>query len=161
MRQAIMIIVSLALFLSPGIRASCQEDLHCGWVFEQGSRVDGHKLETSLVKGDKLSSYNLSLFHSIKLCCTPKEYHEISEAVLADSNGALDKEIEISSGDITYALLRLEAKNGVNRYLAMQRTSHSTFVKDETTVTDAFILVYMEGKATIPELRAIFSKKNI
>jgi len=150
----------LASLFITGMTASAQGGLHSGWVFETGSKVDKHKLETSVVKGDRLNDYNLSLFHSIHLCCTPAEYREISEAVMADSNDAIDKELEISGGNVKYALLRFEGENGENRYLAMQLTSHSTYIKDETTVTDAFFLVYMEGKATIPELRAIFSKKK-
>ena len=151
MRRTLMIALILSLLSIPEIMASAQGGLHSGWVFENGSKVDKHKLETSVVKGERLKEYKLNLFHSIKLCCTPSGYREISQSVMADS---------ISGGNVKYALLRFEGENGINRYLAMQLTSHSTYIKDETTVTDAFLIVYMEGEASIPELRALFSKKQ-
>ena len=160
MRRTLMIALILSLLSIPEIMASAQGGLHSGWVFENGSKVDKHKLETSVVKGERLKEYKLNLFHSIKLCCTPSEYREISQSVMADSNNATDKELEISGGNVKYALLRFEGENGINSYLAMQLTSHSTYIKDETTVTDAFLIVYMEGEASIPELRALFSKKQ-
>ncbi len=95
----------------------------------------------------KFMKYGISLFErSIYRGLNAKDYDRMAELVAADAGKAVSKELIYQEGKLVYALLQMPSVDNVNRFIAFQNGK-----KDVT-------LVYMEGEATLDELKKVFAK---
>ena len=109
--------------------------------------------QTSIsLQGQKVKPYKLSLFRSITLSAQGEHARAIERAVLADAARAVEHEAGMKEGRLYYGFYRLSSEKGRNRYLFYR--NNSLRKGDESTL----ILIYMEGKATIAELKRHFGK---
>lgn len=139
----------LALFffaLATLATAQAQKGLHTNALFE-GQIVPRERMVETFVKGRKLAPYRLSTFRSLRLPVSDAELLRIERLVRTDAATARDKETELHGGRLIYALLRLVPQGETQRYLCFQRTSQG-----------AVTVVYLEGTATLQELKNMFKK---
>ena len=147
------IIISLCCLLAP-LWALSQEGLGVEDVFE-GRVVPGSRIEETMVRGEALHKYRLETFRSVKMEVDSLERHRIETLVLSDGKEAMEHqdeaEYERRGGHLTYCILALPPKR-LRRYLCYQcyAPRPSTFV---------ITLVYIEGRATLSELRRTFKVK--
>lgn len=116
----------------------------------QDRKTEGSK--ELYVTGKKLQPYNLSFYHSFTLV-DKRQYVSLAKtivsAVKADGKKASDSEVVEIGGQLYYAIYTLSAQSGLNRYI---------FYKDTTLKGNGkeVIVVYIEGKATINEIKEKF-----
>lgn len=109
--------------------------------------------QTSIsLQGEKVKPYKLSLFRSITLSSQGDHARNLERAVLTDANRANEHEAGMKEGKLYYGFYRLPSDKGRNRYLFYR--NNSLRKGGEANV----ILIYMEGKATIAELKRYFGK---
>lgn len=109
--------------------------------------------QTSIsLKGEKVKPYKLSLFRSITLSSQGEDARHVERAVLSDAAHAIEHEAGRKEGKLYYGFYRLPPENGQNRYLFYR--NNALRKGGEQNV----ILIYMEGKATIAELKRHFGK---
>lgn len=136
--------------------ANSQEGLRINEVFE-GKVVTKQFIQESLVKGDNLAPYNLKVLHTAKCIANAKEritmeqlFEEDMKERISDDDGNM--EMESRDGHLYYAIVQLKDNTrGTHRYICYQcrdRSSHYDIT-----------LVYMEGKASLADLRKTFKKK--
>lgn len=133
------------LLLFGAIGAGAQKGLHTAPLFEGKVVAATNKVET-IAKGQQIAVYRLSLFHSLRCTVGEEDLTTIDKMVRADASAAVEKEVELRSGRLSYALLRLVPQRNKNRYLCYQRNASGALV------------VYMEGTASLSHLKKIFSK---
>lgn len=126
-----------------------QEGLNVSRLFDGQYKQQTNAIEV-LVKGRKLKPYNLTLFRSLTVKNSPKEFQQIEELVVQDGLQALDKETGMIGGKLYYGFYRLPPKGERYRYLFFRNSSLRKVESDEVTV------VYMEGYATLEELKQMF-----
>ncbi|MCR5535456.1 MAG: DUF6108 family protein [Bacteroidaceae bacterium] len=146
----VMLCVSLCAFAQKGLRIND--------VFE-GKVILKSKMQESLIKGDNLASYNLKVLHTVKFT-TPfklrreeveKLFYEDMENRLSDDDENM--ELETRNGHLYYAIVQLsDTEKGAHRYICYQ-------CRDKSGDYD-ITLVYMEGKASLADLRRTFKKNN-
>lgn len=148
------IIISL-LCLSVSLWSMAQDSFfHAEDVFD-GIIVPRNRMEETMVRGEALHKYKLETFRSVKMEVDSVERQRIETLVMLDGEGVMDREDEAEyerqNGHLTYCILSLPAKRH-KRYLCYQcyKSRPAAF-----TVT----LVYIEGKATLRELRNTFKIK--
>ena len=136
--------------------ANSQEGLRINEVFE-GHVVTKQFIQESLVKGDNLAPYNLKVLHTAKCIANAKErvtMEQLFEEDMKESISDDDSNMEMESrdGHLYYAIVQLKDNTkGTHRYICYQcrdRSSHYDIT-----------LVYMEGKASLADLRKTFKKK--
>lgn len=126
-----------------------QEGLNVSRLFDGQYKQQTNAIEV-LVKGRKLKPYNLTLFRSLTVKNSPKEFQQIEELVVQDGLQALDKETGMIGGKLYYGFYRLPPTGERYRYLFFRNSSLRKVESDEVTV------VYMEGYATLEELKQMF-----
>lgn len=126
-----------------------QEGLYVSRLFDGQYKRQTNAIEV-LVKGHKLEPYNLTLFRSLTVKNSPEEFQQIEELVVQDGLQALDKETGMIGGKLYYGFYRLPPKGERYRYLFFRNSSLRKVESDEVTV------VYMEGYATLEELKQMF-----
>lgn len=104
-----------------------------------------------LVKGKKLTPYHLTLFRSLTLRADPNEIAEISALVESDAKHAAEKETGSIGGKLYYGFFCFPG-NGKepNQYLFFRNASLRNPDYPEV------IVIYMEGAATLEELKQMF-----
>lgn len=144
---------SFAIALTALIPLSAQNGLHVADAF--GGTFQKQKDATEvLLRGNKVSAYNLSLYRSLVLSATSGNVLHIERMVKADGKGAIDKEVSTCGGHISYALYQLKPNNDQRRYIFYRNEAASMRKPSAPKIT----LIYMEGKATIDALKRSFSK---
>jgi len=139
----ILTLIWTALSAQDGLRSASVFE---GWLIPRDSRT------VTLVQGSKLSSLNLTLFHSVRAEVSKSVLEDISDLVLKDAEDATGKETEVVHGQLTYALLSFNRDmSAKNRFLCFQ----SQETKDGMYEV---VLVYMEGPTTIDDLKRKFIK---
>jgi len=132
-----------------------QNDLHVFPVF-QGKIVPQKRMIETKVQGESLKHYNLTLFHSVKMNASNVEMTEIWDCVMKDINAqpteAKDMEYGREKDLVSYCILRLKPQGKLQRYLCYQCYEASQGGYNIT-------LVYMEGRASLSELKKTFKKK--
>ena len=127
-----ILITYLSLLLLGSGAASAQRDLQSFPVF-QGKVVPGRQMVTTEVRvGEELAG-------------------KVSALVEADAADADIRETEKTGHLLTYALVKPASKGKSNRYLCYQARP----VGGEWKIT----LLYLEGPATLEDLRAMFEKQ--
>ena len=145
------------MLLGISLCASAQKGLRINEVFE-GKLIEKQRMGESLVKGENLAAYNLKVLHTVKFGANDKERARVDQLFTEDmkeriSDDDSNMEFESRDGFIYYAIVQLtDNKEGTHRYICYQckeRYSHYYIT-----------LVYMEGEASLSDLRKTFKKKN-
>ena len=107
-----------------------------------------------LMKGKKTSVYKLSLFRSLTLANRNANASSIEPLVLADGRSAIDKELATRGGHLAYAFYQLPSKGNTRRYIFYRNNS----LNPSATASRNITLIYMEGTATLEDLKHYFKK---
>jgi len=142
--KKILIVLTLTLLLP--LHARSQDGLHISAVFEGGIIHKDRIIET-LVKGDNLNDYGISLFHSVRMEVDETEFQRIAALVQADAADAVSKEMEIAHGHLRFALLALPPGQDGGRFLGFQSKASA----DSSRLS--VIIVYLEGDTTLTDLK--------
>ncbi len=149
-KKIIAVIAALLLALP----LSAQKGLAIAAIFD--GRADFIDEPTEVyIKGSRLKSYNLTLFRSISIPGNATQSLEVERLVEKDAAKAVEKEQSHISGRLYYGFYRLpDTAKGLHRYIFYRNNAWENDSKDHTLT-----LIYMEGKATIAQLRQKFGKK--
>ena len=146
----------MCMLLSITSYVTAQEGLQINEVFE-GKILDKEEMRESLIKGETLEPYKLDMLHTIKFAANSKERAKVNALFIRDmedriSNDDSNMEYESRDGYIYYAIVQItDNKKGRHRYICYQCRDKS----DHYDIT----LAYMEGKASLADLRKTFKKK--
>ena len=138
MKRVIIITVFL-LTAVPALLA--QKGMHISELFTDKYREQKNVTELFL-KGKMLKDYNLTLFRSLTVANDPR--------LAADGKQSVDREEGMKGGQLYYAFYTFKNPDGSYRYLFFRNNLLRPGEKQETT------MVYMEGKATLSELKKLF-----
>lgn len=127
-----------------------QKGLHISDFFEKPFA----KATMVHVEGSELTPYHLTLYRSVSFSDTYLVVDAMEKSVLTDARLAYSKEMGNKGKRLYYAFLALPPRDGrhANRYIFYRNASLREGGKDELT------LVYMEGSATMDELKKLFKK---
>lgn len=146
----------MCMLLCITLNITAQEGLHINEVFE-GRLLDKEEMRESLIKGESLAPYKLDVLHTIKFSANSKERAKVDALFTKDMDGRIsddesNMEYESHDGFIYYAIVQLtDSKRSRHRYICYQCRDKS----DHYDIT----LAYMEGKASLADLRKTFKKK--
>ncbi|MGM9804145.1 MAG: DUF6108 family protein [Muribaculaceae bacterium] len=140
----------IIIFCMTAVIASRAQELYIDQCFSD--HILAKKSVTAVkVKGERLKQYNLSSFRSITVAADKKLATWVQKQVVHDAQLATDREEGIKSGQLQYGFYVFRNKN--------KRTFRYIFFRnnkpDDADVTDV-TMVYMEGKATLSELKQMF-----
>lgn len=148
------------MLLGIALCATAQEGLHINEIFE-GKLIDREVMRESLIKGESLASYKLNVLHTIKFAASSKERARVDALFTKDMEGSIsddesdmeyESEVEYVGNFIYYAIVQLtDTKKGRHRYICYQCREKS----DHYDIT----IAYIEGKASLADLRKTFKKK--
>lgn len=144
----------IGLLTMPLLVAVAQKNLHVNAIFE-GKIIPKNRMVETLAKGESLEQYRLSYFRSVKMNITDMEFGPIWDLVTKDigmETLAEDMEYGREKDKATYFILHLPKQQKLERYLCYQCYEASRGGKNIT-------LVYIEGKASMKELKKMFKKK--
>jgi hypothetical protein len=150
-----MLCVSLCAF--------AQEGLRINEVFEGETAIFKHEIKESLIKGETLAPYKLKVLHTAKFTTFDPLREDVEERFREDMKNHIyeneeDVELEIRNGHIYYAIVRLtDTKKGAHRYICYQckEVKKRGWDLPDFNIT----LAYMEGSASLADLRKAFKKK--
>lgn len=143
-------IVTLMALLLLALSASAQRDLNCYPVF-QGKVVPRKQMVVTEVRGSSMAAYQLDYYRGISFLANEALTRKVAALVEADADGAAVNETEKVGDLLTYALVQPLSTGKMNRYLCYQARE----VGDKWKVT----ILYLEGAATLDDLRKIFDKQ--
>ena len=142
MRRLLFILIIIA----SAIPAVAQKGMNVAALF--GSGYQNRKDVTEvIVEGKRLKPFKLSLFRSAYNAGLAAEMERL---VKLDGKNASDKEEGMIGGKLYYAFYSFPDGKGGYRHLFFRNNLLKQGSKPETTV------VYMEGKATLGELKKMF-----
>lgn len=144
------ILTSFLFLLVLNVTASAQRDLRCYPVF-QGKVVPGKQMVVTEVRGSSMAAYKLDYYRGLSFQVDEALTRQVAALVEADADNAAVKETEKVGDLLTYALVQPASTGKMNRYLCYQVRK----VGDEWKVT----ILYLEGSATLDELRKVFDKQ--
>lgn len=130
------------------------QDLHISKFLESNDKAYTEGVKQVVIRGDKLKPYNLSYYISYTILdknTNPSLSSTIASAVKADGKTANDRKEVMLGGKLYYAIYTLpQIKNKSNRYI---------FYKDTSLKGNGrqVIVVYMEGQASLSEIKRKFN----
>ena len=137
------------LLLGTGI-ASAQRDLKSYPVF-QGKVVPEKQMVATEVRGGSMALYKLDYYRGVSFQVSGPLASQVAALVGQDAENALSHETEKTGDLLTYALIQPKSKGKAHRYLCYQAQPAGSDWK----VT----LLYLEGPATLEDLRNMFEKQ--
>ena len=149
------LIITLAL-ITATLHLSAQEGLRINEVFE-GNIVNELALHESLVKGESLEPFKLKVLHTVKFTTGNSARDKVEALFKEDMQGRLSDdndnlELEYRDGHLYYAIVQIaDTKKGLHRYICYQCR--------QAMGGNSITIVYMEGKASLADLRKTFKKK--
>ncbi len=157
--------ITLSILVSISMSAIAQDGLQINEVFE-GKVVPKESMKESLVKGDKLvATYKLRLLHTAKFAADAAQREKVETLFKEDmkeriSDDDSNMEMENRNGHLYYAIVQLKDKfvgrgEGYRVYLGR----FICYQCKEKPVGYDITLAYMEGSATLSDLRESFKKK--
>lgn len=147
MRRYLTILCLFALTVLP---LTAQSGLHINSLFN-GQFKENEKVSEVYLKGKQIRDYGLTLFRSLTLPGNSKEAQQIEALVLKDAANCSDKEEGKKGNRLYYGFYALKAtKSGQNRYIFYRNNALQKNAKPVLS------LVYMEGTASIDQLRRQF-----
>lgn len=135
---------------------SAQRGLQINEVFE-GKVIAKQYMQESLIKGDNVAPYKLRLLHTVKFLANNSQRAKADALFNIDmreriSDDDSNMEMETRDGFLYYAIVQLtDNDKGSHRYICYQCRPKST--KFDIT------MVYMEGEASLADLRKTFKRK--
>lgn len=130
--------------------ASAQRDLKCYPVF-QGKIVPKKQMVVTEARGSSMSDYKLDYYRGVTIMGEEDLIRQIASLVAMDAEAAPVKETETVGDMLTYALVQPASNGKTNRYLCYQARK----LDDKWKLT----LLYLEGPATLEDLRKTFEKQ--
>ena len=144
------IIVTLLTLLLLTVSAFAQRDLKsCPVLY--GKVVPGKLMVVTEVRGSSMAAYKLDYYRGVSFQVGEALTRQVAALVEADADEAAIKETEKIGDLLTYALVQPASSGKMNRYLCYQARK----VGDDWKVT----LLYLEGTATLDDLRKMFDKQ--
>lgn len=147
MKRLKTILIILALGALPTL---AQKNLKIDRVFEH-NYIERHKATEVMVQGRELKPYNLTLFRSVTFNDGQTLSAQVEQWVETDSREAYDKEVGRVKGHLYYGFFCLPAHKGKLRYLFYRNAALQPDGRDKS-----LSVVYMEGNATLEELKKMF-----
>lgn len=144
-------IVLLIIIIGTTLPLMAQKGHGAARLFDKRFTRHPHAVEV-LVKGAELQPFNLTLFRSLTLSNDAEALAEIERLMMEEREQALDKEEGMIAGRLYYGFYcqaKLEDKGF--RYLFYRNAA----LKKEHPEQEVTI-VYMEGYATLEELKRMF-----
>lgn len=138
------------------LNTSAQRGLQINEVFE-GKVIAKQYMQESLIKGDNVAPYKLRLLHTVKFLANNSQRAKADALFNIDmkeriSDDDSNMEMETRDGFLYYAIVQLtDNDKGSHRYICYQCRPKST--KFDIT------MVYMEGEASLADLRKTFKRK--
>lgn len=150
MRKTIITLLLSALALLP---AAAQKGLAVDDLFGGRYRNRVDVVET-LLRGKSLKGYGLTLFRSLAMPAAGRDALLVERKVCADVADAVEKEAGYKKGRLYYGFFRLKprGKGAPQRFIFYRNNELRDDRKPELT------LIYMEGTASMEELRRTFTK---
>lgn len=103
------------------------------------------------ISGGQLRKMKLELYRSITVeNPQPETVAEIERLVKRDGAGAAEREVQLRAGKLYYGLYRFRPQGGLNRYVL--------YLNSALEGSGKVILVYIEGKADIAQLKKLLKK---
>lgn len=146
----------LLMLIGISLSTSAQRGLQINEVFE-GKVIAKQYMQESLIKGDNVAPYKLRLLHTVKFLANNSQRAKADALFNIDmkeriSDDDSNMEMETRDGFIYYAIVQLtDNDKGLHRYICYQCRPKST--KFDIT------MVYMEGEASLADLRKTFKRK--
>ncbi|MDE6286343.1 MAG: hypothetical protein K2L99_05050 [Muribaculaceae bacterium] len=129
--------------------ALAQDGLAINRLFD--SRAGDDKGSQTYISGGQLRKMKLELYRSITLeNPQPETVAEIERLVKRDGAHAAEREVQLRGGKLYYGLYRLTPQGGLNRYVL--------YLNSALDGSGKLILVYIEGKADIDQLKKLLKK---
>ena len=144
------IVISLMALLLLTVSASAQRDLSCYPVF-QGKIVPGKQMVVTEVRGSSMAAYKLDYYRGVSFQADEALAKQVAALVESDAAATESAQTEKVSGFLTYALVQPVSRRKSNRFLCYQARP----IGEEWKVT----LLYLEGPATLEDLRKMFEKQ--
>lgn len=144
------VLLSLMVLLLGGVAAFAQRGLNCYPVF-QGEVVPARQMVSTEVRGSGMAVYRLDYYRGVQFQVGSGLAGQVARLVEADAAAAGVAETERVGEFLTYALFQPKGKRRTNRYVCYQARP----VGDGWKVT----LLYLEGPATLEDLRTMFEKQ--
>jgi hypothetical protein len=144
------------MLIGISLSTSAQRGLQINEVFE-GKVIAKQYMQESLIKGDNVAPYKLRLLHTVKFLANNSQRAKADALFNIDmkeriSDDDSNMEMETRDGFIYYAIVQLtDNDKGLHRYICYQCRPKST--KFDIT------MVYMEGEASLADLRKTFKRK--
>lgn len=146
----------LSMLIGISLSTSAQRGLQINEVFE-GKVIAKQYMQESLIKGDNVAPYKLRLLHTVKFLANNSQRAKADALFNIDmkeriSDDDSNMEMETRDGFLYYAIVQLtDNEKGSHRYICYQCRPKST--KFDIT------MVYMEGEASLADLRKTFKRK--
>lgn len=144
------------MLIGISLSTSAQRGLQINEVFE-GKVIAKQYMQESLIKGDNVAPYKLKLLHTVKFLANNLQRAKADALFNIDmkeriSDDDSNMEMETRDGFLYYAIVQLtDNEKGSHRYICYQCRPKST--KFDIT------MVYMEGEASLADLRKTFKRK--
>ena len=145
-----IIICLMSLLMSTGA-AFAQKGLNCYPVF-QGKVIPERQMIMTEVRGDGMATYKLSYYRSVRFQVDTLTARKIAAMVEADALAVDSAETEKTGELLTYGLVQLKPWRITRRYLCYQArpTEYHGWM---------ITIIYLEGSATLEDLRSMFEKQ--
>jgi len=144
------ILLSLLLLMSGTGPLFAQKGLQIAALFDGRYRDRTDAVEVHY-EGRRLRKYRLTLFRSLTLTPTPQEVRSIEKMVQAD--GARAEVKEVARGNrLYYGFYQMPGPAGGHRYVFYRNDALRLRPHGKLT------LIYMEGTASLEDLKRAFSK---
>lgn len=146
----------LSMLIGICLSTSAQRGLQINEIFE-GKVIAKQYMQESLIKGDNVAPYKLRLLHTVKFLANNSQRAKADALFNIDmkeriSDDDSNMEMETRDGFLYYAIVQLtDNDKGSHRYICYQCRPKST--KFDIT------MVYMEGEASLADLRKTFKRK--
>lgn len=146
----------LLMLIGISLSTSAQRGLQINEVFE-GKVIAKQYMQESLIKGDNVAPYKLRLLHTVKFLANNSQRAKADALFNIDmkeriSDDDSNMEMETRDGFLYYAIVQLtDNEKGSHRYICYQCRPKSA--KFDIT------MVYMEGGASLADLRKTFKRK--
>lgn len=144
------IVVSLLILFLLAFTATAQRGLKCNPVFA-GKVVPAKQMVVTEVHGSSMAAYKLDYYRGVSFQVDETLAHKVAALVEQDADVASVKETEKVGDFLTYALVQPSSSGNMNRYLCYQARRIGKTWK--------ITLLYLEGEATLDDLKKIFEKQ--
>lgn len=137
--------ISLLMLWAIGTSATLAQDrLNIGALFD-GRYHDEPRASETLIEGDKLNKYSLSLYRSLTLTDMPEAAADIVPLVTKDAAKAVDREVSYRDGGLYYGFYQLKPRRANNCYLF--------YLNQYKNGGNKIILIYLEGTASRDKIK--------